>query len=92
MQNTDDRKRFLTDAIGIDARVVVVLPNIDSVFTAIEKQAGVYRDAQLPPHVLFANSAPMTGQIQHAVVAHKKDAPDEVIHAFVNNMVRMQVE
>lgn len=93
LQNTDDRKRFLTDAIGIDARVVVVLPNIDSVFTAIENKQGFTVMLSCSRMCFLPNIRTYDlDKFTTLVVAHKKDAPDEVIHAFVNNMVRMQVE
>lgn len=92
LQNMDDRQRFLKDAIGADARIVVV-PNMDSVLTAIENKQGFTvmlgcsRMCFLPNIRTYDLDKSTT-----LIIAHKWDASDEVIHAFVNNLIRMQME
>ena len=92
LQNMDERQRFLKDAIGTDARIVVV-PNMDSVLTAIENKQGFTvmlgcsRMCFLPNIRTYDLDKSTT-----LVIAHKRDASDEVIHAFINNLIRMQME
>lgn len=92
LQNSDGRKRFLRDAIGTDAPIIVV-PNVDAVFTAIENKQGFTVTLSCSRMCFLPNVRTYDlDKVTTLVIAHKKDPSDEVIYAFMNNLVRMQVE
>jgi DNA-binding transcriptional LysR family regulator len=93
LQNTDDRQRFLADSIGRTDVHIVVVPNMDSVLTAIENKQGftVMLGCSRMCFLPYIRTYDLD-KSTNLVIAHKRDASDEVIHAFINNLFRMQME
>ena len=92
LQTAEERKHFLLDAVGTNTNIEVV-PNMDSVLTAIENKQGFTimlgcsRMCYLPYVRTFDLDKSTT-----LVIAYKQDESDDIVSAFISNLFRMQME